>query len=490
MRILYIDIDCCRADHLGCNGYHRNTTPNIDRIASEGVSFTNCHAANSPCLPSRAALFTGRYGFNNGIVSHHGVGERLRPNSVSHAMDPDKPFFVHHFWKTGNMKTVAFSSFHDRHNAWWWSAGWDEIHTNRFGGGETAPVVVDPAMEWFEANAQSDNWFADVHVWDVHSHYRVPEEWLTRFFDEPLGGFPDEATIQRNLGIYGPRSARDLYTGYRNEERPNAMHPTGVGSLEDAKRLIDMADGSLAYVDHHIGMILNILERKGVLDDTAIIVSGDHGDSFGEHGQYMDHGIANVAVHNIPMVVRWPGMSGRGCNDALIYNVDLCPTLCDLYGLPTPAGWDGVSFVSAIEGKQFDGHEYLVYDHGIYTLSRAVRTKDWTLIQMSHPGLYPYDEPFYLHDLGEDPYQQVNLYHDRRDKFDELAGYMAEWRFEQVRKGGAPDPLEQMVTTGPFAYYDPQRMDDRLRWTGREKQADELQARLARIKKNWALKWE
>ena len=85
MRILYIDIDCCRADHLGCNGYFRDTSPNIDRIASEGVSFTNCHTSNSPCLPSRAALFTGRFGINNGIVSHHGVGERLRPNSASHS---------------------------------------------------------------------------------------------------------------------------------------------------------------------------------------------------------------------------------------------------------------------------------------------------------------------------------------------------------------------------------------------------------------------
>lgn len=73
MRILYMDIDCLRADHLSCNGYCRKTTPNIDGIAAEGVSFTGCYAANSPCLSSRAALFTARFGFNNGIVSHHGL---------------------------------------------------------------------------------------------------------------------------------------------------------------------------------------------------------------------------------------------------------------------------------------------------------------------------------------------------------------------------------------------------------------------------------
>jgi choline-sulfatase len=66
VRILYIDLDVCRADHLGVNGYHRNTSPNIDRVAEEGVTFSHCYCSNSPCLPSRAALFSGRFGINNG----------------------------------------------------------------------------------------------------------------------------------------------------------------------------------------------------------------------------------------------------------------------------------------------------------------------------------------------------------------------------------------------------------------------------------------
>jgi len=496
MRILYIDIDCLRADHVGCNGYGRTTTPNIDRIAAEGVSFTNCHTANSPCLPSRAALFTGRFGFNNGIVAHHGPGERLRPNSISHALDRNKPFLMHHLWANG-MKTVAFSSFHDRHKAWWWTAGWDELHTNRKHGQEIAHEIADPALAWLEQNARDDNWFVDVHFWDPHSHYRVPEEWLKKFWDEPLTPsrqgsvrtFPDEAAVERNLRFYGPRTANDLYTGYRNCERPNENHPEGVRTLADAKRLIDMYDGSIAYADYHVGKLLDLLERKGVLDETAIIVSADHGDSFGEHGQYMDHGIANVAVHNIPLVVRWPGMPERGRTDALIYNLDLCPTLCDLLGLRTPEEWDGESFIRALKGEAFDGRPYLVYTHGIYTFSRAVRTKDWTLIEMLHPGLYPYDSPFYLHDLTADPYQEVNLYPERREKFGELAGYMAEWRQEQVRKGGSPDPLEEMVAIGPFIYFAPEAMDACLRSTGRERQAEELKARLAGIRKDQCRRW-
>ncbi len=486
MRILYIDIDCCRADHLGCNGYARETSPNIDRIAAEGISFRGCHTSNSPCLPSRAALFTGRFGFNNGIVSHHGPGERLRPNAVSHRQDPAKPFLMLHLRRHG-IRTVAVSSFHQRHGAWWWAAGWSELFTNPKNGQETADEIAAPAMKWLDENATEKDWFLDVHFWDAHSHYRAPLEWLNRFRSEPLPhAFPDEEAVRRNLSVYGPRTGRDLWTGYHNCARPNDLHPDGIYTVGDAKWLIDLYDGSLAYVDHHIGMIVELLERKGILDETAIIISADHGDSFGEHGQHMDHGIANVPVHNVPLVVRWPGMNGRGANDELVYQLDLCPTLCDLLYIPTPEGWDGKSFLPALRGEPFEGRRYLVYDHGIYTFSRAVRTRDWTLIEMLHPGLYPYDGPFYLHDLANDPHQQVNCYPERRDRFGELAGYLAEWRYERILDDGAPDPLEQMATIGPFIYFTPEKMDERLRSTGREKEAEELRARLARWRRDWA----
>jgi len=73
MRILYFDIDSQRADHLGCYGYHRPTSPNIDRIAADGVRFDNYYVSDSPCLPSRTALFSGRFGIHNGVINHGGV---------------------------------------------------------------------------------------------------------------------------------------------------------------------------------------------------------------------------------------------------------------------------------------------------------------------------------------------------------------------------------------------------------------------------------
>ena len=78
MRVLYIDIDTLRADHLGCYGYHRKTSPNIDRLAQQSVRFECCYASDVPCLPSRTALVTGRFGTHNGVVGHGGTAAAHR----------------------------------------------------------------------------------------------------------------------------------------------------------------------------------------------------------------------------------------------------------------------------------------------------------------------------------------------------------------------------------------------------------------------------
>jgi len=485
MRILYIDLDCCRADHLGANGYFRPTSPNIDRIAAEGVSFTRCYCANSPCLPSRASLFSGRFGFNNGVVTHHGAGEQFRPLSYGHWRDPERPLLQDHLWH-GGLKTVSFSCFADRHNAWWFSAGWEELHCfTQKRGQERADEVNAAFLPWLRDHGAEDNWFIHLHYWDIHSHYRTPAEWVERFRDLPAPEWPDQATIDRQQSMYGPRTCTDLYTGYEGNAgggyaRPVPYMPDAIRTRDDFKMLIDGYDASIAYADYHVGQVLEALAGLGVLDDTAIIVSADHGDSFGEQGQYMDHGIANEAVHNIPMIVRWPGLPARGRSDALIYGMDLAPTLCDLLSLRTPAGWDGRSFAPALRGEAFAGHDALVMDHGIYTLSRAVRTRDWLMIQMLHPGLYSYDDPVFLYDMRADPHQQTNLAAARPDVLGTLMAQLETWRQEQLRKSGRPDPLEAMIPDGPFLYYTPEQMVERLERTGRADRVPELRARLAR----------
>jgi arylsulfatase A-like enzyme len=460
----------------------------MDAIAREGVTFTNCHCANSPCVPSRASLFLGRFGFNTGIVAHHGSGELLRRGDMfqGHGRDMERPTLQMQLWAKG-IKTATFSCFHDRHNAWWFTAGWEEIHTfTRKRGQERADEVNAAFLPWLREHGRNDNWLAHVHYWDMHSSYRVPAEWVDSFREVPGPDWPDQDAIDQHQSLYGPRTATDLYAGYERNgaggyTRPIGYMPDSIQTEEDFKMLIDGYDASAAYVDHHIGQIVSELEGMGILDDTAIVISGDHGDSFGEHGQYMDHGIANESVHNIPMIIRWPGVTKRHVRcDELVYGMDLAPTLCELLDVPVPSRWDGRSFAAALHGEKFAGWPYQVWDHGIYTFTRAVRTDKWLMIRVLHPGLYPYDDPVMLHDLEEDPHQTTNLAQDRPDLVGELTSKMEEWRQEQIHKGGSPDPLEEMVGTGPFLYYTPERMFDRLQRTGREQVIPELKSRLNR----------
>ena len=94
MRILFLDLDTLRPDHLGCYGYHRNTSPNIDRIAAEGTRFTNYFCSDAPCLPSRAALMTGRHGIHTGVVGHGGTTADMRIEGESETSEIECPLKI------------------------------------------------------------------------------------------------------------------------------------------------------------------------------------------------------------------------------------------------------------------------------------------------------------------------------------------------------------------------------------------------------------
>lgn len=448
MRILYLDLDCCRPDHLGVYGYHRRTSPNIDAIARRGVVFDCCYCSNSPCVPSRASVFSGRFGINNGVVSNHDRGERMFPQMDTRVHFGNRPMLAHHLWQNG-IRTVSFSSFLDRHGATWFAPGWQELHTfTRKKGNETAEEVNAAFLPWLRANGAQDNWFVHLHYWDLHCLYRMPDESCFHLFEnDPPPDWPDAEALERNLSIYGPRTARDPYLA-------SGRHmPKRIATPEDMKKVYDGYDGAIAYLDRHIGQVFDVMGEMGILEDTAIIISSDHGDSFGEHGQYMDHGIANEAVHHIPAIVYWPGVTQPGRNDGFIYGLDLGPTLCEMLDFQAPEGWDGRSFAAALRNERFDGWPYLIFDHGIYTLTRSVRTRDHLLMQVLHRGLYPYNEPLMLYDIRTEPHQQWNIARENPATVNALLGLIAEWRSEQLGKNFGPDALEASVASGPFAYY-------------------------------------
>ena len=153
MRVLYFDIDTLRPDHLGCYGYLRNTSPNIDRIARQGTICTNNYASDAPCLPSRAALFLGRPGIHTGVVDHGGFAADPYNVGENRQFRHTPEWFS---WPTAmrsaGLYPVSFSPFAERHSAWWFYFGWREMYNSGKGGMESAEDLMPAALDWIAAH--------------------------------------------------------------------------------------------------------------------------------------------------------------------------------------------------------------------------------------------------------------------------------------------------------------------------------------------------
>jgi len=444
LRIFFFDIDCLRPDHLGCYGYNRPTSPTIDRIASEGIRFERYYTGSSPCLPSRACLFSGRFGIRNGIVSNVGEGARFYIRKRPYGgPQPDNTMLMRQLRSHG-IETIAFSNFADRHNAWWFTCGWTEFHTpNLKAGGETADEVNEPALRWLRHNAKRDNYLFYVNYWDVHRPYKMDPSWAKRYEGYPIQEWPDEETIRRHQSIDGHFTAQRQF---RDGKSPFPLMPGSISNRRDFEHLINGYDAAIAYTDAHVKAILDELERQDVLDDAILIVSADHGDAFGEHGIYSDHVCADECIHHIPLIIRWPGVTPENAaSDALLYNVDLSATLCELLDIPVPDDWDGVSFADNVRGKSNAGHEYLVWDHGLYAVQRAVRTRTHLMVRTYHRFEYPF-KPVELYDIPRDPYQTKDISKDKPEIVQLCDSYLSEWIQIQKSKGHViTDPIDTIL---------------------------------------------
>ncbi|MBD3182221.1 sulfatase-like hydrolase/transferase [Candidatus Poribacteria bacterium] len=445
MRIVFFDIDCLRPDHLGCYGYNRPTSPAIDSIAEQGVRFGHYYCGSSPCLPSRTAWSSGRFGIRNGVISNHGAGAKFHIRTRNYGgPQPENEMLMRQLRRHG-YDTISFSNFADRHNALWFMYGWSEYHTpNLKGGAETAEEVNEKVIPWLKQNATRDNYLLHINYWDAHRCYKMNESWADRFKDFPVEQeWPDEDEVKTLMEIKGPFTA----TGqFGDKKSPFPLMPDTVSSRKDFEHMITGYDASIAYVDHYVKMVLDELESQGVLEDTAIIISADHGDAFGEHGIYSDHVCADECIHRIPLIIKWPGVSAVDIqDDSFLYNVDLPATLCDLLNIPDPEDWDGSSFKENMKGNNGLDRDYLVWDHGLYTVQRAVRTKTHLMIRTYDSFNYPF-EPVELYDMVNDPYQTENI----RDKQPEIVTncdhYLAEWIHQQRAKGHCiPDPAQEIL---------------------------------------------
>ena len=480
MRILYLDCDTLRPDHLGCYGYLRNTSPSIDRMAQEGLRCDNYYASDAPCLPSRAALFMGRFGIHTGVVSHGGTAAdpRLEGAPRRFRQSPETASWMDILREVG-LHTVSVSPYAERHSAWWFYRGFREMYNPGKCGGERADEVAPLALDWIKRRGAEDNWFLQVNMWDPHTPYRTPMEYGNPFENEPIENWITEDKIRADYVSYGPHSAQDKagYGPITSDKWPRV--PREIATLDDYKRWIDGYDTGIKYMDDHIGMILDALEEQGVLDETVVIVSADHGENQGELGVYGDHQTADHITSRVPLIIRWPGYPGGRVDKGLHYNLDLPPTFSDMLGARLPATWDGCTFADTIREGRYTGRDHLVVSQCAWSCQRAVRYGPWILIRTYHDGLKDYP-PIMIFNLVEDPHELVNLAKQHPQVVNQGVALLESWHAEMmIGSDSQIDPLWTVMREGgPFHTRGfLARYCQRLRESGRVQHAEALLAK-------------
>lgn len=480
MRVLFLDLDTLRPDHLGCYGYKRNTSPNIDRIASAGVRFENYYCSDAPCLPSRAALMTGQHGIRTGIVGHGGTAADLRLEGETRSfMDRCGTANLPCIFRKAGMRTASVSPFSERHSAWWFNAGFNEVYNTGKRGMESAEEVTPTVLDWIDRNGSSDNWFLHVNYWDPHTPYRSPEAFGNPFENDPLPQWITEEVLMEHRQHVGPHSCRELamYDDVGWSQYPR--YPGEIKDMADLHRFMDGYDCGIRYMDQHIGQLFDALEQQGVMADVAIIITADHGENMGELGIYAEHATADHPTCHLPMIVRWPGVTRPHVVSGLHYNFDLLPTLAEMLNVDTHPSWDGVNYAATLTDGRDCGRSELVISQCAHVCQRSVRFGSWLYVRTYHDGyhLFPADMLF---NIEQDPHQQQNRADQNPSVCQEAVFQLNGWHDAMMQSMPcAEDPLWTVMREGGplHARGHLKKYCERLEATGRGHAIPELKRR-------------
>jgi len=469
MRILYLDLDALNPSHLSCYGYPRQTSPTIDALAQRGLRATSVYTSDAPCLPSRTAFYAGRFGIQTGVVGHGGTAADPKPQG------PDRSF-KDHFSNHGlanqlvnrGYHTAMISPFGHRHSAHHFYAGFREIH-NTGKSGQEIVAEVDPVLNrWLDTHAAEDHWYLHLNFWDIHTPYRTPNDFGDPFKDEPLPDWFTDDLIQQHLKKTGPHSALELgmYSGAGSgpDQTDGAQrYPDTIESMDDLRTWINGYDAAIKYVDDAIARLLKKLEDAGVLDDTLILVSADHGENQGDMAIYGEHATADHATCHLPFILAGPGVIQGHVDHELHYHLDFAPTLIDLLDGNTdacPDIWDGQSWAATVRDGTPAGRDDLVVSQCCHVAQRGVRFNDdaehaWMYVRTYQDGFHNFPQEM-LFNLADDPHEQTDVAAGHPDVCANAAWRLARWHDANMHKmarfgSDVVDPLWTVVKEGgPF----------------------------------------
>ena len=343
-RVLLISIDTCRADYLSCYGFDRSTTPNIDDLATESIVFTNAISPVPITLPAHASMLTGTTPPYHGV--HDNVDYRLGPAAVTLAeMLQEKGFttgaIVSAF--VMNSKLGLDQGFATYNDRF--TTFRNTLGFSERPGDETTSL----ALQWLDEN-EDDNFFLFLHYYDPHASYDPPAPFAERFAD-------------------------NLYAG------------------------------EIAFSDHCIGQVIDKLKQLDLYDSTLIVVTSDHGEMLGEHGENSHAYFIYQSALRVPLIFKMPGIRSAQVNET-VGLIDIVPTICSALDIETPPHAQGLD-LSAHFGPG-DGPRDRAFYCESFTPTKyydaapllGLVTPAWKYIHTANPELYH---------LADDPRELVNL---------------------------------------------------------------------------------
>ncbi len=384
--LLLISLDTLRADHLGCYGYGRPTSPFLDSLAAEGVVFDRAFSAAPWTLPSHTSLFTGLY------PSQHGVKDE------GFSVPKEIVTFPQSLGARG-FATAAVVSAHFLDPRYGLDRGFERyivVPTNPRHGG-AATTVSAHGLEWL-AKEKGRPFFLFLHYMDIHSDYAAAPRFES-LFSAPYQGPVDGST-------------RQLRAFTRKQIAFDAA---------DRARLVDLYDAEIRQLDGALETLFAKLRERGALEHTLVVVTADHGEEFFEHGGVL-HGQSHYQeLLHVPLILVGPGLPRGVRIDTPVSLVDLAPTLLALFEAPAPPALAGRDLAPLWRSRDASWPERDLFAEADRTVERrdterAVIRGNWKLVLHRDTGERE------LYDLAADPREQVNLAQKDPERAARLAG--------------------------------------------------------------------
>ncbi len=384
MNLILIGIDSLRADHMSLHGYNRLTTPHIDKLAKQGTVFEHTYSPHIPTTSGYTSMFTGQDCFSTGVVALRHKGG-LDKKLVTQA-----ELLLKHGYATscvgfeGNPASRGFQKYLSYE-------GWGSAATGRSPKAENLNKVALPELRRLAGGKKP--FFLFLRHMDPHSPYLPPAPFERMFY----------AGNERD-----PRN-KSLDPVYKFKPFADYFRDWFPEGCTDKEYIIAQYDGAVAYMDACLSNLFQEIETLGLMEDTLIIITSDHGETLHDHDCYYDHHGLYDCTLVVPLVFIMPGRvpAGRRIADTCLLQ-DILPTTLDIMGIKSPVKMDGLSLAPLIHGAPREVRPEFYITECTWMRKHGWRAQEWKLIKALEPDFH-FKPEIELYNLVSDPGENNNL---------------------------------------------------------------------------------